>query len=138
MRKHHQSQCSGRSHLSRNSSISSRLNEPKDAYVAMTQHFSPTGENQPVTPYPQIVEYNEVIQHPATAFVDPELQQGRVKENTLGLPIVLSGGFALTYTITTPQRQLAVRCFHPNSSSGPEIRCDRETHRIFQERILRH
>jgi hypothetical protein len=26
--------------------------------------------------------------------------------------MVLSGGFALTYTITTPQRQLAVRCFH--------------------------
>jgi hypothetical protein len=62
--------------------------------------------------YPQIVEYNEVIQHPATAFVDPELQRGRVKENALGLPVVLSGGFALTYTITTPQRQLAVRCFH--------------------------
>ncbi len=62
--------------------------------------------------YPQIVEYNEVIQHPATAFADPELRQGRVKENALGLPIVLSGGFALTYTITTPQRQLAVRCFH--------------------------
>lgn len=62
--------------------------------------------------YPQIVEYNEVIQHPATAFVDPELKQGRVRENALGLPMVLSGGFALTYTITTPQRQLAVRCFH--------------------------
>jgi hypothetical protein len=62
--------------------------------------------------YPQIVEYNEVIQHPATAFVDPELQRGWVRENALGLPVVLSGGFALTYTITTPQRTIAVRCFH--------------------------
>jgi len=62
--------------------------------------------------YPQIVEYNEVIQHPATAFLDPELQKGRVKENALGLPVVLSGGFALTYMIRTPQRQVAVRCFH--------------------------
>jgi hypothetical protein len=62
--------------------------------------------------YPQIVEYNEVIQHPATAFVDAELQRGRVKENALGLPVVLSGGFALTYMITTAQRQIAVRCFH--------------------------
>ncbi len=62
--------------------------------------------------YPQMVEYNEVIQHPATAFTDPELQKGRVKENALGLPVVRSGGFALTYTITTPQKQLAVRCFH--------------------------
>jgi hypothetical protein len=84
----------------------------------MTRHFSPTGEKEkrieltPMASYPQIVEYNEVIQHPAMAFVDPELQRGRVKENALGLPVVLSGGFALTYMITTPQRQLAVRCFH--------------------------
>lgn len=62
--------------------------------------------------YPQIVEYNEVIQHPATAFLDPELQKGRVRENALGLPLVLSGGFALTYMVATPQRQFAVRCFH--------------------------
>jgi hypothetical protein len=62
--------------------------------------------------YPQIVEYNEVIQHPTTAFLDAELQRGRVKENALGLPVVLSGGFALTYMITTTQRQIAVRCFH--------------------------
>jgi hypothetical protein len=63
-------------------------------------------------PYPQIVEYNEAIQHPAQAFVDPELRQGSVRENSLGLPLVLSGGFALTYTVTTPRRKCAVRCFH--------------------------
>jgi len=62
--------------------------------------------------YPQIVEYNEAIQHPAQAFTDPELKQGTVKENTLGLPLALSGGFALTYTVTTPRRKCAVRCFH--------------------------
>src|SRR5438874_12960284 len=63
-------------------------------------------------PYPQIVEYHEAVQHPSQAFVDPELKQGAVAENNLGLPLVLSGGFALTYTVTTPRRKCAVRCFH--------------------------
>jgi hypothetical protein len=65
-----------------------------------------------LTPYPQIVEYNEAVQNPATTFRDPELQRGRVKVNALGLPVALSGGFALTYMMATPRRNLAVRCFH--------------------------
>jgi hypothetical protein len=62
--------------------------------------------------YPQITEYHEAVQHPAQAFVDPDLKQGAVAENTLGLPLVMSGGFALTYAVTTPRRKSAVRCFH--------------------------
>jgi hypothetical protein len=62
--------------------------------------------------YPQIIEYNEAVQNPAQAFIDPELKKGTVRENALGLPLVLSGGFALTYTVETPQRKCAVRCFH--------------------------
>ena len=62
--------------------------------------------------YPQIVEYNEAVQHPTNAFIDPELRLGSVRVNGLGLPLVLSGGFVLTYTVTTPQRKWAVRCFH--------------------------
>jgi hypothetical protein len=62
--------------------------------------------------YPQITEYQEAVQHPGQAFVDPELKQGAVAENNLGLPLVLSGGFALTYAVTTPRRKCAVRCFH--------------------------
>jgi hypothetical protein len=62
--------------------------------------------------YPQIVEYHEAVQHPAQAFTDPELKQGAVAENNLGLPLVMSGGFALTYAVTTPRRKCAVRCFH--------------------------
>jgi len=62
--------------------------------------------------YPQIVEYHEAVQHPAQAFIDPELKQGAVAENNLGLPLVMSGGFALTYAVTTPRRKCAVRCFH--------------------------
>src|SRR6266550_3361748 len=62
--------------------------------------------------YPQITEYHEAVQHPAQAFIDPELKQGAVAENNLGLPLVMSGGFALTYAVTTPRRKCAVRCFH--------------------------
>jgi hypothetical protein len=61
--------------------------------------------------YPEIVEYNEAVQHPATAFVDAELRQGRAETNPLGLPLVLSGGFALTYPMMAPRRRLALRCF---------------------------
>jgi hypothetical protein len=62
--------------------------------------------------YPQIVEYHEAVQHPSQAFTDPELKLGAVAENNLGLPLVMSGGFALTYAVTTPRRKCAVRCFH--------------------------
>jgi hypothetical protein len=62
--------------------------------------------------YPQITEYHEAVQHPAQAFIDPDLKQGAVAENNLGLPMVMSGGFALTYAVTTPRRKCAVRCFH--------------------------
>lgn len=62
--------------------------------------------------YPQITEYHEAVQHPAQAFIDPELKQGAVAENNLGLPLVMSGGFVLTYALTTPRRKCAVRCFH--------------------------
>jgi hypothetical protein len=62
--------------------------------------------------YPQITDYHEAIQHPAQAFIDPDLRQGAVAENNLGLPLVMSGGFALTYAVTTPRRKCAVRCFH--------------------------
>jgi hypothetical protein len=62
--------------------------------------------------YPQITEYQEAVQHPALAFVDPQLRQGAVAENNLGLPQVMSGGFALTYAVTTAGRKYAVRCFH--------------------------
>lgn len=62
--------------------------------------------------YPQITEYQEAVQHPLQAFIDPELKQGTVAENNLGLPLVMSGGFALTYAVHTPRKKCAVRCFH--------------------------
>ena len=65
-----------------------------------------------VTRYPAITEYNQSAQNPNTAFTDPELAAGSLATSGLGLPIVLGGGFALTYTITSKARKIAVRCFH--------------------------
>jgi hypothetical protein len=68
-------------------------------------------------PYPQMVEYQEAVQNPVHAFVDPELKQSNVRLNALGLPIPLSGGFALTYTLTNSRKKNAVRCFHRETPS---------------------
>ncbi len=62
--------------------------------------------------YPGIAEYNQSAQNPASAFTDPELAAGSLATSTLGLPIVLGGGFALTYTVSSKARKFAVRCFH--------------------------
>lgn len=62
--------------------------------------------------YPQIVDYNDAVQTPNVVFADLELQRGRVASNAMGLPLALSGGFALTYNVTSGSRQFAVRCFH--------------------------
>jgi hypothetical protein len=61
--------------------------------------------------YPQIVDYNDAVQDPRT-FTDPELNAGQVDTTPLGLPLALSGGFALTYTVRTGNKKFAVRCFH--------------------------
>jgi hypothetical protein len=65
-----------------------------------------------VTRYPGIAEYNQSAQNPATAFTDPELAGGTLATSALGLPIVLGGGFALTYTVSAKAQKFAVRCFH--------------------------
>lgn len=61
--------------------------------------------------YPQSIEYNDAVQDPRT-FTDPELKRGAVATTPLGLPLALSGGFALTYTVQVGAKKLAVRCFH--------------------------
>ena len=55
----------------------------------------------------------QAIQNPAVAFQDPELKSCTVKTNPLGMPVVSSGGFALTFCLIQPDGQRwAVRCFH--------------------------
>lgn len=62
--------------------------------------------------YPSIQQYQEALQHPATAFADPVLAAGKIAVSGLGVPRVLSGGFALTYAVDAGGRRYAVRCFH--------------------------
>ncbi len=70
--------------------------------------------------YPVIVEYNEAVQYPKATFTDPRLQSGQVATTPLGLPLALSGGFALTYTISSAGKKYAVRCFHRQIPSAEQ------------------
>jgi len=66
-------------------------------------------------PYPSMTDYNEVLQNPKVAFKSPELQSANIEQTPLGLPRLVSGGFALTAcaTQTTGHRnKWAIRCFH--------------------------
>ena len=60
-------------------------------------------------PTPQ--DYNEALQFPSLAFIDPELRQGTPQLDNLGLPRPISGQFASVYRISSGGRQIAVRCF---------------------------
>jgi hypothetical protein len=61
---------------------------------------------------PSLSEYQAALQHPDTAFVDPALRRGSIVTDPLGMPKVVSGGFALTYQVQTASGRFAVRCFH--------------------------
>ena len=67
-------------------------------------------------PYPSMSDYREAIQAPKIAFKSYEFQQGIVKQNQLGLPLLVSGGFALTACLTNNNNgkpiKWAVRFFH--------------------------
>jgi len=62
--------------------------------------------------YPTIEQYQTALQHPSTAFTDTQLAAGKIKSTNLGLPLVASGGFALTYALEVGGKKFAVRCFH--------------------------
>lgn len=62
--------------------------------------------------YPSLEQYQEALQHPQTAFTDPQLARGRIRTSNIGPPVVISGGFALTYSVETGTAKYAVRCFH--------------------------
>ena len=62
--------------------------------------------------YPTFDQYQAVLQHPAQCFELYDLKRAAVETDLWGLPRVRSGGFALIYKLSLPQRALAVRCFH--------------------------
>jgi hypothetical protein len=61
--------------------------------------------------WPHAQEYNEAIQNPRICFHDADLKQGTVKNNAMGIPVAISGGFASVYQLTTPAGKWAIRCF---------------------------
>lgn len=68
-------------------------------------------------PYPSLEQYNQAFQLHSRLLTDPELRGGIVARTGLGLPLAISGGFALTYTITVGVKKYAVRCFHRESKA---------------------
>lgn len=67
--------------------------------------------------YPSLEQYNQAFQLHAKLLTDPELKSGTVATSGLGLPLAISGGFALTYTIKAGTKKYAVRCFHRESKA---------------------
>lgn len=65
--------------------------------------------------YPSLEQYQEALQHPRVALLDGELKNGNISTSGLGLPKVMCGGFALTYTVSVGAGKYAVRCFHKQS-----------------------
>jgi WD40 repeat protein len=61
---------------------------------------------------PDLVAYQAAVQHPSTAFADPQLRAASVATGSLGLPRAVAGNFAVTYQLRAGTQQWAVRCFH--------------------------
>lgn len=68
-------------------------------------------------PYPSLEQYNQAFQLHSRLLIDPELKSGSVATTGLGMPLAISGGFALTYTIKSGAKKYAVRCFHRESKA---------------------
>lgn len=79
--------------------------------------------------YPSLEQYNEAFQVHSMSLGDAELKSGSVSTTGLGLPLAISGGFALTYTIKSGQKKFAVRCFH-RESKALERRYSAISHRL--------
>ncbi|HUR55086.1 MAG TPA: hypothetical protein VMZ71_13215, partial [Gemmataceae bacterium] len=61
-------------------------------------------------PLPQ--DFNEAIQNPSSAFVDPDLKGGETVVGATGLPLPRSGNFADVYQVRGADgREWAVKCF---------------------------
>jgi hypothetical protein len=62
--------------------------------------------------WPLNQDYNEAIQEPRSCLADPELREGEVVCNAMGLPRPYSGNFADVYEVRCPGGgRYAVKCF---------------------------
>lgn len=65
-------------------------------------------------PYPTPGDYQEAVQVPEAAFLDPALQDAEPEATVLGLPRALTGAFAVVFPLLharTGARRYAARCF---------------------------
>src|SRR5215213_8121750 len=66
--------------------------------------------------YPEPSDYQAAIQNPDLVLREPQLRASRVRVDRLGMPVVSSGGFALSFYLQAPTgRQWVVRCFKADS-----------------------
>ena len=70
--------------------------------------------------YPEPSDYQAAIQNPNLVLREPELRAARVRLDRLGMPVVSSGGFALSFYLEAPPEaplgeQWVVRCFKADS-----------------------
>ncbi|WP_207631142.1 MULTISPECIES: hypothetical protein [unclassified Actinopolyspora] len=61
---------------------------------------------------PQPIDYQQAVQRPEVTFIDTVLSAGSPRLTPLGAPWAATGGFALTFDITSGEQRFAVRCFH--------------------------
>jgi hypothetical protein len=73
-------------------------------------------ESTDVRKYPEPSDYQAAIQNPNLVLREPQLRTAHVRLNRLGIPLVSSGGFALSFYLDTPGgEQWVVRCFKTDS-----------------------
>lgn len=61
---------------------------------------------------PTADQYRKAVQNPQVCFLKERLQQGRVATNSLGLPLVASGNFAVVFRLRrSSDSDVAIRCF---------------------------
>src|SRR5256885_11893195 len=88
--------------------------------------------------YPSLEQYNNAFQRHATLLVDAELKGGTLSTTSFGLPLVISGGFALTYTITAGQRKYAVRCRSEEHTSELQSPCNLVCRLLLEKKNIHH
>ncbi len=64
--------------------------------------------------WPSMVDYQEAVQSPPSAFTSSELRCGTPVANKLGMPRPISGTFASVYELVSGGRRWAVKCFLRN------------------------
>jgi hypothetical protein len=52
--------------------------------------------------YPHLIEYNEAVQTPTYSFIDKELKLSAIRENSLGLPLVMGAHLPLHTLLLLP------------------------------------